>query len=330
MILAGDIGGTNVRLALFEDRGDHLETLAEQSFLTHAYAGLEEIVALFLDRQGHKKVDQASFGVAGPVIDGQVHATNLPWLIEASTLQSALDLMDVGLINDLEANAYGIALLRPSDLVVVNAGVPGATGNAAIISAGTGLGEAGLYWDGHRHRPFATEGGHTDFAPAGELQVELLQYLTAEYGRVSWERVLSGPGLYNLYRFLRDTGRGKESAATQQQLRQAEDLPSVIGRSALSGNDPLSEQALDLFVALYGAEAGNLALKIMARGGLYVGGGIAPKIVAKLRTPAFLQAFVAKGRLQPLLEAMPLSIILNDRTALLGAARYALLAGEQP
>jgi glucokinase len=215
-------------------------------------------------------------------------------------------------------------MLAPGDFVTLNQGVPDAVGNAAVIAAGTGLGEAGLYWDGLQHRPFAGEGGHSSFAPSDPLQVELLSFLSHEFGHVSWERVLSGPGLHNIYRFLRDTGRGEEPDWLTREMQQ-HDPPAVISQVALAGTSTLCRQALDLFVTLYGAEAGNLALKIMAIAGVYVGGGIAPKIIRKLTDSTFIHAFAAKGRLKPLLQAIPVRIIMNDRVALLGAARFATL-----
>jgi glucokinase len=244
--------------------------------------------------------------------------------VDAGHLAHELGVKTVDLLNDLEANAYGIAALEANDFVVLNHGAPNASGNAAVIAAGTGLGEAGLYWDGTQHHPFACEGGHADFAPQNELQVELLLYLRKKFGHVSWERVVSGPGLHNIYGFLRDTGRGEEPAWLVEAMRQ-KDPSAVISQAGLEGRSALCAQALDLFVLLYGAEAGNLALKIMATTGVFVGGGIAPKIIRKLQGPAFMEAFAAKGRFKWLLETIPVRVILNDKTALLGAARYAAL-----
>jgi glucokinase len=325
MILAGDVGGTNTRLAFFTLQQGRLQAVVEETFPSRQHADLESLVRRFVSSH-RQPVERACFGVAGPIRRGRSEAINLAWVVDAIQLANELSLDSVALINDLEANAYGIATLSPGDYVTLNQGAADVAGNAAVIAAGTGLGEAGLYWDGAAHRPFATEGGHATFAPANALQTELLQYLMAveEYDHVSWERVVSGPGLYNIYRFLRDTGRGDEPPWLREQIRQG-DPAAVISQAALSGASPLCEQTLDLFVALYGAEAGNLALKIMATGGMYVGGGIAPKIVKKLLEPTFMAAFIAKGRLQPLLQDIPVHVILNDKTALLGAARYALL-----
>jgi glucokinase len=319
MILAGDIGGTNTRLAVFELQGSVLAPIWENTFASREHADLETIVRKF--RSTHvQKITQACFGVAGPVKYGRCEATNLPWVVDAQILASALGLATVGLINDLEANALGIAVLKPSDFAILNPGELNAVGNAALISAGTGLGEAGLFWDGQQYRPIASEGGHTDFAPTNELEISLLSYLLTQFERVSWERVLSGPGLYNLYKFFRDTGRAEEPAWLAEEL-QHQDPPSVITQAALAGKSTLCELALDLFISLYGAEAGNLALTMKATGGLFVGGGIAPRLVEKLNgSTTFMDAFKAKGRMRSLLEAIPVRVILNDKTALLGAA----------
>jgi glucokinase len=319
MILAGDIGGTNSRLALFELNGNSLNLVVEKTFPSRRYPNLEAIIREF--RSAHpQKITHACFGVAGPVKHGRCEATNLPWVVDAQVLASELGLATVGLINDLEANALGIAVLQPADFVTLNPGDPNAEGNAALISAGTGLGEAGLFWDGQQYRPIASEGGHTDFAPKNELETELLHYLLAQFGRVSWERVLSGPGLYNLYKFFRDTGRAEEPAWLAHEL-QHQDPPSVITKAALDGRSTLCELALELFISLYGAEAGNLALSMKATGVFFVGGGIAPRLIKKLTSSTmFMDAFVAKGRMRSLLEAIPVRVILNDKTALLGAA----------
>lgn len=323
MILAGDIGGTSSRLAFFAQRGGRLERVVEETHATADHASLETIVKRFVSSH-HLPVDVACFGVAGPVRNGRCDTINLPWVVDARELARALRVKAVALLNDLEANAYGIVMLAPEDFVVLNQGAPDASGNAAVIAAGTGLGEAGLYWDAGQHRPFAGEGGHASFAPNDPLQVELLSFLMPEFGHVSWERVLSGPGLHNIYRFLRDTGRGEEPAWLTREMRE-HDPPAVISQAALAGTSALCRQALELFVALYGAEAGNLALKVMATAGLYVGGGIAPKIIQKLTGSSFMDAFVAKGRLKPLLQEIPVRIIMNDKAALLGAARFATL-----
>jgi len=325
MLLAGDIGGTNARLALCETGAGHVFPVIQQTFPSRTAESLDEIVRLFL--QSHKiSVSQACFGVPGPVRCGRCETTNLPWVVDAQRLTDHLHIDTVLLINDLEATAYGIAALEEKDFTMLNKGAAHAEGNAAVIAAGTGLGEAGLYWDGQRHWPFACEGGHTDFAPRTEVEMELLRYLLARFSRVSYERVLSGPGLYHIYQFLRDTGRGEEPPWLAETLRQ-KDPAAVISQTALDRRSPLCEQALDLFVSVYGAEAGNLALKIMATSGIFLGGGIAPKILPRLQGPAFLDAFVAKGRMKSVLEATPVMVMPSEKTALLGAARYAALRG---
>lgn len=323
LILAGDIGGTTTRLAFFRDAADGLEVVAQARYPSREHGSLAAIVQLFVAEHGLAP-ERACFGIAGPVREGRVLTPNLPWLVDAGELAGLLGLARVPLINDLEANAYGIPLLGDADFVVLNPGRPDPTGPIAVISAGTGLGEAMAVWDGTAHRPLPTEGGHADFAPRNELETELLLYLRAEHGRVSYERVLSGPGLRNIYRFLRDSRHLAESPAVVAEMNQG-DAPAAIARAALAGNCPLCAQALDLFVSLYGAEAGNIALRTLATGGVYVGGGIAPKIIDRLKGPAFMLAFTAKGRLSPLLETIPVRVILNDRTALLGAGRCALL-----
>jgi glucokinase len=327
VILAGDIGGTHTRLAFLEDKSGRLTSVVEETFPSREYASLETVLQKFITTHP-LPITCACLGIAGPVWHGRSDATNIPWVVDSTLVARELGLKSVGLINDLEANAWGIAGLEAKDFVVLNQGAAKASGNAAIISAGTGLGEAGLYWDGRMHRPFATEGGHADFAPRNRLEVDLLQYLLKQFPRVSYERVLSGPGLVNIYRFLRDSGRGSEPPWLAEQMA-AGDPGAVISQTALAGKSELSAQALDLFVALYGAEAGNLALKILAAGGVFLGGGIAPKIIQKLQEPVFLNAFTAKGRMQPMLQAMPVRVILNDKTALLGAARFAALCAAE-
>jgi glucokinase len=323
MILAGDIGGTNSRLAIFATDGGQLQSVIEETFASREHANLETILHKFMSSH-ELPIDVACLGIAGPVKDGRSAAVNLAWSVDARKLMQELHIGTVKLLNDLEAYAYGIAMLTPEDFVSLNSGAADASGNAAVIAAGTGLGEAGLYWDGRQHRPFATEGGHTSFAPNDPLQVELLGFLWRELDHVSWERLLSGPGLLNIYRFLRDTGHGEEPAWLRREMQQ-HDPPAVISQAALAGSSILCQQALDLFVTLYGAEAGNLALKIMATAGVYVGGGIAPEIIQKLTDSTFMRAFVAKGRLESLLRDIPVHVIMNDKTALLGAARFAML-----
>jgi glucokinase len=320
MILAGDIGGTSSRLALFEADGGRLRRSAEETLPSRDYQDLTPILKAFLARPG-RAAHIACLGVPGPVRDGRCRTTNLPWLVDAAVLSKDLG-FPVLLLNDLEAAAHGLDELQPEDCAILNEGAPGASGNRAIVAAGTGLGEAGLFWDGTAHRPFGTEGGHASFAPADPLQADLLRFLARDGGHVSWERVLSGPGLLNVYTFLRDADHGGETPALAERLRR-DDPPAVITDAALKGESPLCIRAVELFAALYGAEAGNLALKIMATGGVWLGGGIAPRILPFLKTPAFREAFASKGRMRPLLETMPVRVILRNDVALLGAARRA-------
>ncbi|PYX19871.1 MAG: glucokinase [Acidobacteria bacterium] len=328
MILAGDIGGTHARLAFFQSQNGNLTPVAEGVFPSRDHSGLDEIVGQFVAKQSLRP-DVACFGVAGPVRNGKVETSNLPWTVEASRLAGELHLPSALLINDLEANAWGIASLGDQDQIALNRvkGMP--VGNQAVISAGTGLGEAGLFWNGNGYEIFASEGGHCDFAPRTELEIELLRYLVARFGHVSFERIVSGPGLVNVYNFLRDTHRGEEPQWLTDELAQG-DQAATISRAAVAGKSVLAEHALDLWISIYGAEAGNLALKLMATGGVFLGGGIAPKIVSKLSGLLFMQAFVSKGRLQPLLESIPVKVITNDKIALFGAARYAVAKGTPP
>jgi len=321
LVLAGDIGGTSTRLAYFDSAGSGLTPLIEKRFSSREAGSLEEIVSSFTAAEG-LSAERACFGIAGPILQGRVRTPNLPWSVDAVELARIVGMPAVELINDLEANAFGIDLLGPDDMVVLNRGVPDPTGTIAVVSAGTGLGEALAYWDGSTHHPLRSEGGHADFAPRTELETELLLFLRAEHGRVSTERVVSGPGLRNIYRFLRDSRHMPESRAVADSMQQG-DPSAAITRAALAGECLLCEQTLDLFVSLYGAEAGNVALRGFATGGVYLGGGIAPKIIERLKGPGFMLAFTAKGRLSPLLENIPVQVILNDRTALLGAARRA-------
>jgi glucokinase len=324
LILAGDIGGTTTRLATYRVADGKLNVVDQGDFASRKHGSLAAIIKEFVAGAGQRPL-RACFGIAGPVRAGRVLTPNLPWLVDGAELAELLGLKEVGLFNDLQANAYGIPLLQPEDFAVLNPGQPDPAGAIAVIAAGTGLGETTAVWDGTAHRPLPSEGGHADFAPRTALETELLLHLRAEFGRVSYERVLSGPGLLNIYRFLRDRRHLPETPAVVDALGHGQ--PAAITRAALDGSCPLCVETLDLFVSLYGAEAGNLALRALATGGLYLGGGIAPKILALLTRPAFMLAFTAKGRLSPLLEAIPVRVILNDRTALLGAARCAMLGG---
>jgi glucokinase len=324
MILAGDIGGTHTRLAFLEGTAERLQPVQMEVFPSPQFSGLTEIARKFLGEHP-QAVDAACFGLPGAVANGRVETTNLPWVVDAHQMAADLKISSITLINDLLANAHGIALLEESDFVVLNPAVANSTGNRALISAGTGLGEAGLYADGRGgYHPFPSEGGHADFAPRTDLEIDLLRYLMGRFEHVSYERVLSGPGLHNIYQFLLETGRGEEPAWLAEQIAQG-DPSAAISKSALEGTSAICVQALDVFVSVYGAETGNLALKMLATGGMYVGGGIAPKIIRKLSSTTFMKAFAAKGRSSGLLNDIPVRVITNDKTALLGAGHVAAL-----
>jgi len=321
MILAGDIGGTKTRLALAEVVGNTVALRVEQTFASAAYLDFADLLAEFLKKQGTLNLS-AAFGVAGPVVNGVAQTTNLPWRLDAALLAARFGFAHCALLNDLEATAWGLSALGAEDLLTLQAGAPEACGNQSVIAAGTGLGEAGLFWDEVRHRPWATEGGHTTFSPRTAREIALAGELNARHGHVSWERVVSGMALPELYRFL-----VREHGATVPDWLSADladkEASAAISRAALAGRDALCVETLRWFVGLYGAEAGNLALKTMSRGGLYIGGGIAPKILPFMQQDDFLAAFLDKGRMRPLLQAMPVKVILNDRAALYGPAVFA-------
>jgi len=322
MILAGDVGGTATRLALFHLERGALCAGATERYRSRDYPGLLQIVRAF--RAAHPDtVEGAAFGIAGPVRAGRVETPNLPWVIASDTLARELALPQVRLLNDLEANAWGVFTLEEKDFAVLSEGSAEPEGNAAIISAGTGLGEAGYHWYGGELRPFASEGGHADYAPHDERTVRLWRWLHARHGHVSWERVVSGPGLVDIYNFLRDTGRDTPSPALVEAMVGG-DQAAAISSAALARTDRLAEDALDLFVDAYGREAGNLALKTKATRGIWIGGGIAPKILPRLKRPGFLEAFRDKGRFAGMMEAIPVRVVLNEATALRGAALHAL------
>src|SRR5580693_9088444 len=282
MILAGEIGATRTRLAAFETEGNRLRSVVEKNYPSQQHDGLSGILADFIRTEGIP-VHSACLGVAGPVRAGRSKISNLPWTIDAKELAAQLRLNSVGLLNDLEAYAYGIDGLESKDFITLSEGSEEAEGNRAVVSAKTGLGMAGLYWDGFRHHPFACEGGHADFAPRNPLQMELLAYLQKEYGRVSCERILSGPGIRHTYDFLRDAKKAEEPAWLREQLAAAPDQPALISRLALEGKTAICEQALGIFVSVFGAEAGNCALRYMTSGGIFIGGTIAAKIAPAMQ-----------------------------------------------
>ena len=322
MFLAGDIGGTKTNLAVYAYEDDRLVVKKMASYPSRGHATLAEIIRLFL-AEDVANVRQTCLGVAGPVKGGVAQVTNLPWIVDAAALQAELHFQQVSLLNDLEANAYGINTLLPHELLSLNPqGDPRQVGNRALIAAGTGLGEAGMLWDGVTHRPFASEGGHASFAPNDSIGDELLAFLRKEHGHVSWERVLSGMGMKNLYRFFRQRSGQAEPEWLTAQLAEG-DLGAVVSQAGLADKDPVCVDALDCFTRNYGSEAGNLALKMLALGGVYIGGGIAPKMLPKMQSALFLDAFYHKGRMSPLLQSTPVYVILNDKTALQGAAWFA-------
>lgn len=319
MILAGDIGGTKVNLALFELSKGSLRCIKEHQFSSQKYDDFLILLDEFISLVGVKQFSAVALGVAGPVINGVCHTTNLPWHIDAQQLQKKLDVVDVYLLNDLETTAYGMLFLDDDEFLELNKGVSQKSANRAVIAAGTGLGEATLFFDGTQYHPIGSEGGHCDFAPQTPLQDRLLVWLRRRYvEHVSVERLVSGDGIYTIYEFLKEEGVVKESRAIE-----GIDKNAMVAKAALEEGDPLCLAAMKLFLEVYGAEAGNLALKSMSLGGLYIGGGIAPKIVPLLEDGTFLEAFTKKGRFKEMLENISIKVSLNQKTALLGAAHYA-------
>jgi glucokinase len=328
MILAGDVGGTKVHLALYDFANGRLHPIRDQKFPAHEFASLDDVVNKFLAGDGTNAtrggdILAACFGCPGPVRDGRLKLTNLPWMLDTRDLVKSLSIPHISLINDLEANGYGIPELAPESIFTLHEGDPEATGHAGLMAAGTGLGQALLIWDGQKHRPIASEGGHADFAARSNREIALLEYLRSTLkGRVSWERVVSGLGIKNIYAFLRDVEKITEPGWLHDRML-AEDPNAVIGRCAEDGSSSLCFETMKIFAGAYGAEAGNIALQVLATGGMYLGGGIAPKILKTLKNGTFTQAFIDKGRLSPLVESVPVRVILDDTCALLGAAAYA-------
>jgi glucokinase len=325
MILVGDIGGTKTNVALIESEGGALGVVATQrTYASAEYDSLEAILRAFIEEH-RPRLTHACFGVAGPVVEGHVDTTNLAWDVSARALTEALGIEGIGLINDLEATAYGIEALKQDQLHTLNAGQQRrGGGNRALIAAGTGLGMTGIIQIEGRYHPSPSEGGHMDFAPRTPVELDMLGYLIEKYGgHVSYERVLSGPGLFNIYSFLRDRKVAEEPGWLAEQIASGDDAKAVSA-AALAGKSELAMRALDIFVSVYGAMAGNLALLMLATGGLYVGGGIAPKILEKLKDGSFMRAFMDKGRFSAFVANIPVHVILDDKTALYGAARYAL------
>ncbi|MEI8259725.1 MAG: glucokinase, partial [Deltaproteobacteria bacterium] len=309
-------------LALMEIDADRAVVVQERRYESRQFEDFGAVVARFVAETG-AVFERAGFGIAGPVIDGVCKATNLPWVIDARGLSRQLG-VPAAIVNDFVAVARGVGRLSPADLVCINPGERVATAPIAILGAGTGLGEAFLVWNGASHDVVSSEGGHADFAPRDERQIGLLRRLLARYGHASYERVVSGMGLVEIYECLREAGVAPEGEAVRAALDRGEDLGAVVGAHALAGDDALSEATIDLFVDVYGAEAGNVALKVVARGGVYLAGGIAPKILSRLTDGRFRAAFVDKGRFRALMETIPVWVVTHPEVGLVGAASAAV------
>jgi glucokinase len=322
VILAGDIGGTKTHLALYEPGAGPRQPVRDLKRPSHEYPSLESLVSEFLGT-GRARPTRAVFGIAGPVFGNRCEATNLPWIVSGAELSAELGGAAVTLMNDLETTAWGVALLGDADFETLQHGAP-APGNRALLAAGTGLGEAVLVWDGRGWRATASEGGHADFAPRDPLEDDLLRWMRGKHGRMSWERALSGRGLADLYRFFAAIGRGSEPPEFAARFAASEDPAAEVSSAALDGSCERARLVVERFVEIYGSAAGNLALTALAVGGVYVGGGIAPRLLPILRDGRFVRAFNTKGRLSPMLEQIPIAVILDDRTALWGAAAVGL------
>lgn len=322
MILAGDIGGTKTDLAVFEARGEALVERRAQRFESRSHDDFASLVREFLSG-GRESIERAGFGVAGPVVEGRGEPTNLTWAVDSRDLARLLPAASVVLVNDLVATAAGVVDLSEQQLVTLHAGEPRNGGTRAVLAPGTGLGESTLAWDGNSYHALASEGGHADFAARDEEEVALLRYLLTRFPRVSYERVLSGPAFSHIYDFLRDSGAEEEPDWLGRELAQAEDRNAAITGAALEGRARICERTLARWVAICGAEAGNLALRAVAEGGVYLAGGIVPRIVQALRDRTFLDAYLAKEPLNEFVARVPVRVVLERRTALLGAARLA-------
>jgi glucokinase len=325
MILAGDVGGTKVNLCLYNFSGGRLQAVRGKKFPAGGFPTLDAVVKAFLAEGKDEEIVAACFGCPGPVRDGRLKLTNLPWTLDARDLQKSLGFEHIFLINDLEANGYGIPEIVPEKIFTLHEGDAKSVGHRGLVSAGTGLGECLLIWDAktQKHLPLPSEGGHCDFAPRNDKEVALLEYLRRTLkGRVSFERVVSGLGIKNVYAFLRDDQKMDEPEWLKTRMN-TEDPNAVIGECGENGSSEICTETLRMFAAAYGAEAGNVALKVLAMGGVYLGGGIPPKILSTMKNGVFMQAFLDKGRLSPLLESVPVRVILDDTCALLGAAAYA-------
>lgn len=327
-ILAGDVGGTNTRLQLVEKNEQGIEYHARISYPSQEYENLSDVVKLFFQQTVKDiKIQKACFAVAGPVREMTAKVTNLPWQLDVEQLQRDLGFPLVVLINDFQAIGYGISMLEDNELLTVQYGVPELHGRRALIGAGTGLGETLLTWQTDHYQPWPTEGGHVDFAPTNELEIELLSYLKTKHDHVSYELLLSGLGITRIYSFLRDVKNIPESSSLAALIKE-DDPATVISNAALNKNDELSSQALNCFMNIYAAQAGNVALNHLATGGVYIAGGIAPKIIDKFKDAGFLQTFNNKGKMSALMNDIPVKVILNDNVGLLGAVQYALMADQ--
>ena len=319
MVLAGDLGGTKTNLALFRIEGNQIQAIKEARYSSQEFNSLEPIILDFL--KGLPPPDAACLGVAGPVLDGKVELTNLGWEIDSNALAAGTGLAEVSLLNDLEATAFGLALLQSKDTVLIHRGSAAANGNIAVIAPGTGLGEAGLLWNGDFYQPFATEGGHCDYAPRTKQDFALFEYLQPKFGHVSWERLVCGPGIHNIYQFLRDENQWTEPGWLAESF--AESDPAAVISKNIEKSE-LCKQTIQLFIRYLAFESANLILKMKATGGLYIGGGIAPRLVPLFEEYGFNDSFIGSGRMNQLLEQVPVCIILNTKTALLGAAFFGL------
>jgi glucokinase len=314
-----------VNLCLYNFVGGRLQAVRGKKFPAGAFATLDAVVKAFLADGNDEEIVAACFGCPGPVRDGRLKLTNLPWTLDARELQKSLGIEHIFLINDLEANGYGIPEIVPEKIFTLHEGDAKSVGHRGLVSAGTGLGQCLLIWDAktQKHLPLPSEGGHCDFAPRNDKEIALLEYLRRTlHGRVSFERVVSGLGIKNVYAFLRDDQKMNEPEWLKTRMN-TEDPNAVIGECGEDGSSEICAETLRMFAAAYGAEAGNVALKVLAMGGIYLGGGIPPKILKTLKDRVFMEAFLDKGRLSPLLESVPVRVILDDTCALLGAAAYA-------
>ncbi|HEU4551897.1 MAG TPA: glucokinase [Chitinophaga sp.] len=322
-VLAGDLGGTKTRLALFEAGADNLQLIDEQVYSSRAYTSFPAVVKEFIGRQAGRKPERICIGVAGPVIRGKVSLTNLSMELSVADIQQQTNISETTLINDLEATAYGLATIGQEGLLTLHGGASDNTGNMAIIAPGTGLGEAGLFWDGELYAPFATEGGHCDFSPRNELDMELLQYLQEKYQIVSWERLVSGPGIYDTFKFLRDIRHMHVPDWLENDVLK-KDPAAVISGNAIDQKVSVCIKTMELFVRYLARESANLVFKMKATGGLFLGGGIPPRIIPLLQDNSFYNHYLQGDRLIELLASVPIHVISNDKAALWGAAYYAV------